>query len=298
MNANARPPTPAAMAILVGLCAIWGVNQVAIKLGNEGISPAWQAALRSTGAALLVLIWARARGLSLFERDGTLPAGLLAGALFAIEFALLFWAMEFTTAARAVVLLYTAPFTVALGAHFFLPGDPLTRDKALSLIACFAGVATLFADSLALPDRTALIGDALALLAGTFWGATTVAIKATKLARTSAEKTALYQLAVSALILPAVAFALGERGAFDPTPLVLGSLAFQIVIVVFASYTIWFWLVREYRASSLAAFSFLTPLFGVIAAHLLLDEPVTGTLAVSLALVGLGIWLVNRPARE
>jgi drug/metabolite transporter (DMT)-like permease len=298
MNANARPPTPAAMAILVGLCAIWGVNQVAIKLGNEGISPAWQAALRSTGAALLVLIWARARGLSLFERDGTLPAGLLAGALFAIEFALLFWAMEFTTAARAVVLLYTAPFTVALGAHFFLPGDPLTRDKALSLIACFAGVATLFADSLALPDRTALIGDALALLAGAFWGATTVAIKATKLARTSAEKTALYQLAVSALILPAVAFALGERGAFDPTPLVLGSLAFQIVIVVFASYTIWFWLVREYRASSLAAFSFLTPLFGVIAAHLLLDEPVTGTLAVSLALVGLGIWLVNRPARE
>lgn len=297
MNANARAPTPAAMTILVALCAIWGFNQVAIKIGNEGISPAWQAALRSAGAAILILIWARARGVALFARDGTLVAGTIAGALFAIEFALLFWAMEFTTAARAVVLLYTAPFTVALGAHFFLPGDSLTRDKSLGLGACFAGVAMLFADSLSLPDRTALIGDAMAFCAAIFWGATTVVIKATKLAHASAEKTTFYQLAISAPILAGTSLALGERGAFDPTPAVLGSLAFQIVIVVFASYTIWFWLVREYRASSLAAFSFLTPVFGVIAAHLLLGEPVTATLAASLALVGLGIWLVNRPAR-
>ncbi|MFM7346669.1 MAG: DMT family transporter [Tagaea sp.] len=297
MNANARAPTPAAMTILVVLCAIWGLNQVAIKIGNEGVSPAWQAALRSAGAAVLILIWARARGVPLFARDGTLGAGLLAGLLFAIEFALLFWAMEFTTAARAVVLLYTAPFTVALGAHFFLPGDALTRDKLVGLGACFAGVAALFADSLSLPDRTALIGDAMAFFAAIFWGATTVIIKATKLAHASAEKTTFYQLAISAPVLAATSLALGERGMFDPTPSVLGSLAFQIVIVVFASYTIWFWLVRAYRASSLAAFSFLTPVFGVIAAHLLLGEPVTGALAAALALVGLGIWLVNRPAR-
>jgi drug/metabolite transporter (DMT)-like permease len=297
VNVNARAPTPAAMAILVVLCAIWGLNQVAIKVGNEGISPAWQAAFRSAGAALLILIWARARGLKLFERDGTLAAGLTAGALFAIEFALLFWAMEFTSAGRAVVLLYTAPFTVAIGAHFFLPGDPLTRARLLGLAACFAGVAILFGDSLTLPDRTALIGDAMALLAGAFWGATTVVIKATKLAQASAEKTTFYQLGVSALILPVVAVALGERGVFDPAPVVLMSLAFQIVVVVFVSYTVWFWLVRAYRASSLAAFSFLTPAFGVIAAHLLLGEPVTWTLAAALALVGFGIWLVNRPSR-
>ena len=297
MNANARAPTPSAMAILVVLCATWGLNQVAIKIGNEGISPAWQAALRSAGAAILILIWARVRGFGLFERDGTLAAGTFAGALFAVEFALLFWAMEFTTAARAVVLLYTAPFTVAIGAHLFLPGDSLDRNKILGLLACFAGVAVLFGDSLGLPDRTALFGDLLALLAAIFWGATTVVIKATKLAQARAEKTAFYQLGVSALILPLVALALGERGAFDPTPLVLGSLAFQIVIVVFASYTVWFWLVREYRASSLAAFSFLTPVFGVVAAHLLLGEPVTWSLAAALVLVGAGIWLVNRPSR-
>lgn len=296
MNVNARAPTPSAMAILVVLCAIWGLNQVAIKVGNEGISPAWQAALRSIGAAILLLIWARMRGVALFERDGTLAAGLAAGALFALEFAVLYWAMEFTTAARSVVLLYAAPFTVAIGAHFFLPGDRLTRGKLLGLAACFAGIAILFGDSLSLPDRTALIGDAMALLAASAWGATTVIIKATKLAQASAEKTTFYQLGVSALILPAVALALGERGVFDPTPVVLGSLAFQIVIVVFVSYTIWFWLVREYRASSLAAFSFLTPAFGVIAAHFLLDEPVTWTLAAALVLVGFGIWLVNRPS--
>lgn len=296
MNANARPPGPAAMSILVVLCLIWGFNQVAIKIGNEGISPAWQAALRSAGAAALVLVWARVRGIPLFARDGTLAAGLAAGAMFAAEFALVYWAVEFTTAARAVVLLYTAPFTVAVGAHFFLPGDRLTRPKILGLGACFAGVALLFADSLTLPDKRALIGDAMALLAAIFWGATTVVIKASALAHARAEKTTFYQLGVSALVLPIAAIGLGERGVFDPTPTVLASLAFQIVVVVFVSYTIWFWLVREYRASSLAAFSFLTPVFGVAAAHVALGEPVEANLAGAVVLVGAGIWLVNRPA--
>jgi drug/metabolite transporter (DMT)-like permease len=253
--------------------------------------------LRSAGAAMLILIWARARAVPLFDRDGTLGAGLLAGLLFAVEFGLLFWAMEFTTAARAVVLLYTAPFTVAIGAHFFLTGDRLTRDKILGLGACFAGVVALFAESLDFPDRRALTGDAMALLAAVFWGATTVVIKATRLAQASAEKTTFYQLAVSAPILAAVSLGLGERGMFDPSPSVLAALAFQTVVVVFVSYTIWFWLVREYRASNLAAFSFLTPVFGVLAAHLALGEAVTGNLALALALVGFGIWLVNRPAR-
>ncbi|MFM8801333.1 MAG: EamA family transporter [Tagaea sp.] len=129
------------MSILVVLCLIWGFNQVAIKIGNEGISPAWQAALRSAGAAALVLVWARVRGIPLFARDGTLAAGVAAGARFAAEIARGYWAVEFTTAARAVVLLYTAPFTVAIGAQFFLPGDRLTRPKLLGLGACFAGVA-------------------------------------------------------------------------------------------------------------------------------------------------------------
>jgi drug/metabolite transporter (DMT)-like permease len=285
------------MAVVVVLCAIWGVNQVAIKFGNTGISPLWQAALRSAGGAILVLLWARFRGIPIFERDGTLAGGIAAGLLFGTEFGLLYWAIEFTTAARSVVLLYTAPISLAIAAHFFLKGDRLTPRKILGLTACFLGVALLFADSLTLPDRKGLIGDALAFAASLFWSASTIVIKRSNLATARGEKIGLYQYAVSAVLLGSVALLMGERGIFDPTPLAIGALAFQVVIVVFVSYTIWFALVPVYRASSLASFSFLTPVFGVFAAHLLLGEELKPVLVMSLALVGFGIWTVNRPAK-
>lgn len=297
MNDTSRAPGLGVMAIVVVLCAIWGVNQVAIKFGNTGISPLWQAALRSAGGAILVLLWARFRGIPIFERDGTLAGGIAAGLLFGTEFGLLYWAIEFTTAARSVVLLYTAPISLAIAAHFFLKGDRLTPRKILGLTACFLGVALLFADSLTLPDRKGLIGDALAFAASLFWSASTIVIKRSNLATARGEKIGLYQYAVSAVLLGTVALLMGERGIFDPTPLAIGALAFQIVIVVFVSYTIWFALVPVYRASSLASFSFLTPVFGVFAAHLLLGEELKPVLVMSLALVGFGIWTVNRPAK-
>ncbi len=297
MNDTSRAPGLGVMAVVVVLCAIWGVNQVAIKFGNTGISPLWQAALRSAGGAILVLLWARFRGIPIFERDGTLAGGIAAGLLFGTEFGLLYWAIEFTTAARSVVLLYTAPISLAIAAHFFLKGDRLTPRKILGLTACFLGVALLFADSLTLPDRKGLIGDALAFAASLFWSASTIVIKRSNLATARGEKIGLYQYAVSAVLLGTVALLMGERGIFDPTPLAIGALAFQIVIVVFVSYTIWFALVPVYRASSLASFSFLTPVFGVFAAHLLLGEELKPVLVMSLALVGFGIWTVNRPAK-
>ncbi len=297
MNDTSRAPGLGVMAVVVVLCAIWGVNQVAIKFGNTGISPLWQAALRSAGGAILVLLWARFRGIPIFERDGTLAGGIAAGLLFGTEFGLLYWAIEFTTAARSVVLLYTAPISLAIAAHFLLKGDRLTPRKILGLTACFLGVALLFADSLTLPDRKGLIGDALAFAASLFWSASTIVIKRSNLATARGEKIGLYQYAVSAVLLGTVALLMGERGIFDPTPLAIGALAFQIVIVVFVSYTIWFALVPVYRASSLASFSFLTPVFGVFAAHLLLGEELKPVLVMSLALVGFGIWTVNRPAK-
>lgn len=297
MNDTSRTPGPGVMALVVVLCAIWGVNQVAIKFGNAGISPLWQSAIRSAGGAILVLGWAWFRGIPIFERDGTLAGGIAAGVLFGTEFGLLYWAIEFTTAARSVVLLYTAPISVAIAAHFFLKGDRLTPRKVLGLTACFLGVALLFADSLTLPDRKSLIGDGLAFAASLFWSASTIVIKRSKLATARGEKIGLYQYAVSAVLLGAVALLMGERGIFDPTPLVMGALAFQIVIVVFVSYTIWFAMIPRYRASSLASFSFLTPVFGVLAAHLLLGEELKPALLMSLALVGFGIWTVNRPAK-
>lgn len=284
-----------AATLMVTLCAIWGLNQVAAKVVNAGISPVLQAGLRSVGAALLLWAWSALRGVRLFERDRSLPAGILVGLFFAAEFALLFWGLDYTSASRAVVFLYTAPFWVALGVHFLVPGERLHRAQVAGLLAAFAGIVVAFGDGLTFSGGPQLIGDAMVLAAGMLWGATTVTVKATRLAQVSASKTLFYQLGVSALALPPLSYLLGEPGIVALTPLVLGALAFQTVGVAFITYLAWFWLVANYPAGRLSAFTFLTPLFGVVAGAVLLGEPLSAGLLVSLVLVGAGIWLVNRP---
>ena len=288
-------PDAGAAGLLLLLCAVWGLAQVAMKVGSEGIPPVLQGGLRSLGSGALLLLWCALRGVPLWRRDGTLGPGLLAGLLFAVEFALLYPGLALTTASRGVVFLYTAPFVVALGAHWFVPGERLTRAKTIGLLAAFAGLALAFADSLRLPSARELMGDLLCLATAVAWGATTVVIKASSLARVRAEKTLLYQLGVSALLLPPASLLLGEPWRLDITPTVAVAFAYQVVVVAFASYAAWFWLVARYPASSLAAFTFVTPIFGVAAGALLLGESVTPALLAAVALIATGIWLVNRP---
>jgi drug/metabolite transporter (DMT)-like permease len=283
-----------AMTLMVLLCACWGVNQVAIKIANDGISPILQAGLRSAGAALLVWAWSSHRGLRLFARDGTLGYGVLVGLLFGAEFFFLYWGLVFTTASRAVLFLYTAPFVVAVGAHFLVPGERLRLVQLFGLACAFAGIAIAFGDALRLPSRQELLGDGMAFVAALLWGATTLVIKASRLSRVSASRNLFYQLAVSAALLIILSQALGEAGITAPTPIVLAMLAYQVVIVAFASYLAWFWLISRYPAGRLSAFSFLTPLFGVAAGALLRGESVTPPLLLAVTLVGGGIYLVNR----
>lgn len=282
------------MGLLVVLCAVWGVQQTAIKVANAGLSPLFQSGFRSLGATVLVGLWALGRGVPLFQRDGTLWAGVLVAALFAGEFGFIYWGLTYTTAARGVIFLYTAPFFVALGAVFLLPEETLRRRHWLGMALAFAGVLALFGENLLQPLAGAWIGDLMLCAAAILWAATTLVIKASRLATIAPEKTLLYQLAGSAVLLPLVALARGEAGVVALTATVLGSLVFQIVVVASASYLAWFWLIRHYPATRLASFSFLTPIFGVLAGGLLLGEPLTPAVWLALALVGAGIHVANR----
>jgi drug/metabolite transporter (DMT)-like permease len=287
---------PAAALGLVGVCALWGLGQVAIKLSNAGISPILNAGLRSAGAMILVALWCRFRGIRILQRDGTLWPGTAAGVLFAIEFLLLYWGLEYTTAARSVVFLNTSPFFVALGAHFVIANDRLTATKIVGLLCAFVGVAIAFSDGLRAPTLRMLLGDAMALSAAFAWGATTVLVKATKLAVIQPERTLLYQLFVSAVALIVASILGGERGMFAITPTVVVALAYQTVVVAFVSYVAWFWYIAHYPASRVSSFVFLTPVFGVIAGALILREPITPGLIAALALVAAGIYITNRPS--
>jgi len=289
------PPGAAAFAVMVLLCALWGLQQVAIKVAAVGVTPLFQGGIRSALAALLLVGWAGARRIPLFRADGSLWPGLLSGLLFAVEFALIFAAAERMPASRLVVFMYTAPCFTALLLHLFVPSERMGALQAAGILLAFGGIVLAFADHAVGGDWT---GDAFGLIAAFLWAATTVLIRASVLARITATKVLFYQLAVSGVFMLCVAVALGERGLFDPQPAVLLSLAFQVVVVAFASYLAWFWLLARYQAGKLMVFSFLTPLFGVAFGMLLLGESTEPRFLFAALLVVAGIVLVNiRPAR-
>jgi drug/metabolite transporter (DMT)-like permease len=279
------------------MCMLWGFQQVTIKLAAPHISLVMQAGIRSILASLLLLAWARLRGIPLFGRDGTLSAGLLAGLLFCWEFYFIYAGLEHTGASRMVVFVNTAPCLTALGLAAFIPGERLGPRQWVGILTAFTGVALAFAEGFAAPGKAGLLGDVYGLIGGLLWAATTVLVRTTKLASASAEKTLFYQLAVSALLLPLISAAMGEPGVTSVTAGVVAIVIYQSAIIAFASYLAWFWLLTKFLAARLKAFVFLSPMFGIVSAHLILGEPLSAAFLGAAALVAAGIVLVNLPGK-
>lgn len=288
-----KPVDAIAVSVMVLLCMTWGFQQVAIKLALEGVSPVMQGAVRSVVATLLLVFWARARGIDLFGSDGTLRAGIIAGLLFAAEFFFIYLGLGFSAASRIVVFVNLAPCFTALGLALFVPGERLGLRQWLGIALAFFGVFLAFAEGFVNATRVSLLGDFFGVLGGLFWGATTVLIRASRLSGVTATKTLFYQLAVSALTLPIASVALREPGFMKITAIVAASLVFQGVVVAFVTYLVWFWLLTRYLASRISVFTFLSPLFGVYFGAVLLSEPVSAAYAGAVALVVIGIALVN-----
>ena len=291
----ASPLDALAATLVVALCLSWGLNQVAIKLTLPDIPPLMQATIRSLGALFVVALWSAARRVPLWKRDGTLAAGVAAGVLFGLEFVLIYRGLHLSTASRASIFIYTAPFFVALGGTFFLPGERLGPWQWLGLALSFTGTAIAIGVPQAAVDARMLTGDAMLIGGGAAWAATTLIIKGSRLRLVAPEKTLAYQLLVSVPILAAGAWAFGESILAAPRPAALGWMAYQTVWVVGVTFGIWFALVKHYSASRLSAFTFLTPLFGIAAAHVMLGDPIEWPFALAAGLVVSGLVLVNRP---
>ena len=279
----------------VGLCLSWGFNQVSVKLAIHDIPPLIQSSVRSVLAAFIVGAWTQARGIKLFKHDGTLTAGVLAGVLFGVEFLLIYRGLVWTTATRAALFIYLAPFFVVIGSRWLIPSDHFHPSQWLGLVLSFIGIVVAFGLPTPASDSRQMLGDVMMVGAALAWAATTLVIKVSALNRVSAEKTMLYQLVVSAPLLGAAALVFGEHVDAVPSALALGALAYQTVWVVSITFVIWFALIVRYSATRLSAFTFLTPLFGVAAGHLVLNEPLTPAFMLAVALVAAGLLLVNRP---
>jgi drug/metabolite transporter (DMT)-like permease len=293
-NSVSRPLDAFAALVMLAISLSWGFNQVSVKLTLPEIPPFTQATVRSIGAFIIISLWARSRGVSLGIRDGTLAAGVLAGALFGLEFLLIFPALQLTAASRATLFIYTAPFIVAFGSTALL-GERLRGTQWLGMLCSFGGLVVAFGVPDASGTGKQLIGDLMMIAAGIAWGATTLVIKASRLRAAPAEKVLAYQLAVSVPILGLGALLMGERMSAMPSAWALGWLTYQTVWVVSLTFAIWFAMVQRYSASRLSAFTFLTPLFGVGWGHFVLGEPMSWTFAAAVALVIAGLILVNRP---
>ena len=277
---------------MVLLTVLWGFQQVTIKLIAADVSLVMQAAIRSIVATALLLVWARAHRLALFGRDGTLMAGLAAGLLFGLEFVFIYGGLGYTNASRMSVFVYLAPPLTALGLHFVVAGERLGMLQWTGVLVAFLGLALAFAEGF-YSEMNTWTGDLCGFAAALLWAATTVLIRASRLARASATKTLAYQLGVSAVVLLLASWLLGEKGVSAVNGPVLASLAYQSLIVAFASYLAWFWLLTRYLAARLSILTFLTPLFGMLFGVVFLSEPLSAYFALAALLIAAGIALVN-----
>jgi drug/metabolite transporter (DMT)-like permease len=284
------------VAALLGLSLVWGANWAMAKMGAQDIAPLFMAALRSGIAAALLYGWMRLRGVTAFHRRDVIVPGIVSGLAFGLEFALIYAALPLTYTSHIYVLVYTAPFSAAIGAHFFLTGDRLHPWKIVGLTLAFVGIVVLFGRQLgSRVHPTVLAGDLMALAAGALWGSTTVYIKKTLVHRSRPVQYLFYELLFSFPLLLVLSL------LFEPAPIRAvtwtggASLFYQAVIVAFLSYLAWMHLVGRYPVSLVHAFSFFTPCFGVlISGVLILREPITWNLIAALVLVSLGLMLVNK----
>ena len=267
------------------------LNQVVVKVSNGGCQPVFMAALRSVGAGMVLVIWMKARGVPLRLPRASAWAGVLSGTLFAVEFILLFNALDLTTVSRASILFYAMPIWLALASHVLLPGERLSALRVLGMALAMGGVILAVADRGS--GQASLLGDLLAIGAGMCWAGIALCVRITPLSAVPAAQQLLWQLLISAPLLLVAALFFGDL-IRDLEPIHIAGLIYQILAIASFGFLFWFWLLKIYPASGVASFSFLSPVFSVLLGWLILGERIGLSIWVALALVAVGLVLINR----
>jgi drug/metabolite transporter (DMT)-like permease len=276
---------------VLALCVIWGAQQVVMKAVAADIAPSMQLAIRFSGAAVFFGAWVLIREGGTTFADGTLRSGVLLGSMFALEFIFVGEALAHTTAAHAIVFLYSAPIFTALGLQF-LPEERLRRLQWAGITVAFVGIVVAFLGGSGHPTSEIIGGDLLALLGGMSWGLTNVVLRRGRVGNSTTEKTVFYQVGIAAAVLLAFSAKTGQTRIVLSLPVIL-ALLFQTFVIAIASYLAWFWLLRHYLTSRLMLLSLLTPIFGVTLGALLLGDPIGLRFGLGALLVLVGILIVN-----
>jgi drug/metabolite transporter (DMT)-like permease len=277
--------------IILVLTILWGLNYTAIKFSNTGLSPIFTSFLRSIIASFCGIIYCIIIRQKLFHKGILLFHGIMVGVLFGLEFVCIYFGLLYTDAARMSILMYLSPFVVAAGAHVFL-NEKLNFIKTVGLVLAFLGIYFTFKGKPSTYGKM-LYGDLLAILGAVLWGITTLYIKKYLAEKIHPINTFLYQLVFSIPILFICALILEDTWIKHIDGYILSSLFYQSVVIAFVSYFVWFKLIYAYPVAKLSAFTFLTPIFGVLFGVLLYQEQLTLLLVIGLILVCTGIYCAN-----
>jgi drug/metabolite transporter (DMT)-like permease len=283
-----------AIILITGCCLIWGYQQIAIQAIADEVPLLMQLTIRSIIAGVCVWIWMAFKGIQPFQSDRTILPGVIAGMLFFAEFVLLYSALEHTNTSRAITFLYLAPFIVALVLPIFIPAERLNWMQSSGLLIAFSGLAFAFHDGFSSGAAHLLVGDIAVIGAATAWAFTTIVVRTTTLGKIQPERTLFFQLFFSSIALIALCFAYGVPLPDTLSIKAMASLFLQSVIIAAASYLYWFWLLRHYLATKVSAFSFLTPMFGLLFGFFLAGDSINSSLIAAFVSIVLGIYLVNR----
>jgi len=281
----------AALALLVSL--FWGVNPVAIKAGLQDAPPFRLAALRFLVGGTVIVLWAaltgRLRGFRI-EPEEWRPLAVL-GLLLGVQIGTMNFATTLTSAAHvAVILNLYAVHTVVL-AHFLIPGDRLNARRLGGVLVAYAGIVVLFGRGLALGGPS-MIGDAIMFVSALMLAERTVYL-AKAVHRLDPVKLLLSQ-AVVGVVGFFVLSMLFEPVATRWTRRLIEAIAFQGVVVAGFNFVVNLWLLKRYRPSVLSAFFLSQPIFGIVAATLLVGDRLTIEILVATVAVIIGIALTMR----
>jgi len=279
------------------LCVIFGSNAVAIKFSFSGLGVFTTAAIRFSIATIAIYIWAKATGHSLMLKKGQLGQLLILAALFAVQLSMFYFGLSKSNASRGTLIVNLLPFWILFLAHFFIPGDRITRRKFFGILLGFGGVAFMFAEKQGVTAdfRT---GDLIILSATVIWSCSVIYLKRI-INAFSAFQITLYSMvfAVPVFLLEALLWDAPMVSKLDFK--IIGAVLYQSLITATFGFVTWNMLLQKYGAVALHSFIFIMPIAGVALGGLLLGEPITSKLLIALALIVAGILVVHlKPRKE
>jgi drug/metabolite transporter (DMT)-like permease len=280
----------------VFLCIIFGSNAVAIKLSFSGVGVFTTAAIRFSIAALAIFLWARVTGKTIGLKKGQLQQVLILAALFAIQLSLFYFGLSKSNASRGSLIANLLPFWVLFLAHFFIPGDRITRRKFIGILLGFGGVAFMFAEKKGVTAGLRA-GDLIILLATGIWACSVIYLKRI-IAAFNPFQVTFYSMVFSIPIFLMEALLWDRPMIFRLNPQIIGAVLYQSLITAAFGFLAWNTLLQKYGAVALHSFIFIMPIAGVALGGLVLGEPITLKILIALALIVAGILVVHLKPRK